>query len=51
MERFVHNENLKRFRELLAQENDLSKRKQIERLIGEEEARQVEPLEDGKPKD
>lgn len=39
MHRFVHNENLKRFQELLAKESDPAKRAQIERLIAEEEAR------------
>jgi hypothetical protein len=36
MEKFIHEENLKRYRELLAMQTDLEKRKQIEYLITEE---------------
>lgn len=43
MHRFIHNENLKRFRELLAQETDPAKREQIERLLMEEEHRESDP--------
>jgi hypothetical protein len=46
MQRFIHNENLKRFHELLAQENDPAKREQIERLVKEEEARVIDPPPD-----
>ena len=36
MEKFIHEENLKRYRELLAMETNLEKRQQIEYLITEE---------------
>jgi len=49
MQRFVHDENLKRFHELLTQESDPIKREQIERLIREEETREIPPAY-GKPK-
>lgn len=39
MDRFIHDENLTRFRKLLAQTTDQTKRCQIERLIAEEEAK------------
>jgi hypothetical protein len=48
MQRFIHNENLKRFHELLARESDPIKREQIERLIKEEEARESDLPEDRK---
>ena len=43
MQRFIHNENLKRFRDLLAIEKDPAKREQIGRLLEEEEAIEVAP--------
>ena len=43
MQRFIHNENLKRFHELLAQENDPAKREQLERLITADDTRVHEP--------
>ena len=39
MQRFVHTENLKHFRERLARETDPTVRAQIERLLKEEEQR------------
>ena len=50
MQRFIHNENLKRFHELLAEERDPAKREQIERLLKEEQARVIGPPPDGKLK-
>jgi hypothetical protein len=44
MQRFIHGENLKLFRDLLASDVDPAKRKQIERLVKEEEARELDPL-------
>ena len=39
MERFIHRVNLERYRRLLAQATDEAQRRQLERLIAEEEAK------------
>ncbi|WP_164488355.1 hypothetical protein [Pseudolabrys sp. Root1462] len=39
MDKFVHRANLERFRRLLAQTTDEERRRQLERLIAEEEAK------------
>lgn len=48
MQRFLHDENLRRFRQLLAEESNPIKREQIKRLIKEEEARKINRPADGK---
>jgi hypothetical protein len=45
MHSFIHAQNLKRFRELLEQECDPELRAQIERLLKEEEDRDVDELD------
>ncbi|NGX98523.1 MAG: hypothetical protein G4V63_25935 [Candidatus Afipia apatlaquensis] len=40
MERFIHNENIRRYRKLLEEEKDGEKRN-IRKLLAEEEARQI----------
>jgi hypothetical protein len=39
MDQFIHRENLERFRRLLAQTTDEAQRRQLEKLIAEEEAK------------
>ena len=41
MERFTHNENIRRYRKLLEEEKDEEKRNIIRKLLAEEEARQI----------
>lgn len=41
MDRYVHNENIRRYRELLEQETDEEKRNKIRKLLAEEEARDI----------
>jgi len=43
MERFAHNENIRRHREVLEEEPDEAKRKNIQRLLAEEEAKTISP--------
>ena len=39
MEKFIHNQNLERYRKLLSETTDEEKRRQIEKLLAEEEAK------------
>lgn len=39
MDQFIHRANLERFRRLLAQTTDETRRRQLERFIAEEEAK------------
>ena len=41
MERFIHNENIRRYRKLLEEEQNEEKRNSIRKLLAEEEAREV----------
>lgn len=41
MERFIHNENIRRYRRLLEEEQDEEKRNTIRKLLAEEEAREI----------
>ncbi|MGY8639303.1 hypothetical protein RAD15_43275 [Bradyrhizobium sp. 14AA] len=41
MERYIHNENIRRFQKLLDEETDEHKRETIRKLLAEEEAREV----------
>ncbi|MCW5695045.1 MAG: hypothetical protein KIT48_22015 [Pseudolabrys sp.] len=41
MENFIHRANLERFRRLLAQTTDEAERRKLEKLIAEEEAKEV----------
>lgn len=41
MERFIHNENIRRYRKLLEEERDEEKRNIIRKLLAEEEAKDV----------
>jgi hypothetical protein len=41
MERFIHEENIRRFRKLLAEETCEEKRATIRKLLAEEEAREI----------
>ena len=43
MERFSHNENIRHYRKLLAEETDEEKRNIIRKLLAEEEAREIPP--------
>jgi len=43
MERFIHNENIRRYRKLLEEERDEEKRNVIRKLLAEEEAKDVSP--------
>lgn len=45
MQRFIHDQNLKRFHDLLGSERDPAKREQIVRLLNEEEDRELDPLQ------
>jgi hypothetical protein len=48
MERFIHNENIRRYRKLLEVEQDEEKRATIRKLLAEEEARDVPPSPKGR---
>ena len=53
MERFIHNENIRRYRKLLESEQDEEKRNVIRKLLAEEEARDISSAPKGtrdKPK-
>ena len=52
MERFIHNENIRRYRKLLGEETDEEKRNIIRKLLAEEEAREIPkpPRNDDKSK-
>lgn len=41
MEKFIHRENIERYRKLLAQTTDETERRMIEKLLAEEEAHQL----------
>jgi hypothetical protein len=41
MERFIHNENIRRYRNLLNMEQNEDKRNVIQKLLAEEEAKEV----------
>lgn len=41
MERFIHNENIRRYRKLLDEEKNEDKRAVIRKLLGEEEAKDM----------
>jgi hypothetical protein len=41
MERFIHNENIRRYRKLLEEEKNEEKRNIIRKLLAEEEAKDV----------
>ena len=41
MERFIHNENIRRYRQLLKEETNEDKRAIIRKLLAEEEAKDV----------
>ncbi|WP_200941130.1 hypothetical protein [Afipia sp. Root123D2] len=41
MERFIHTENIRRYRKLLAEEQNEEKRSFIRKLLAEEEAKEV----------
>jgi hypothetical protein len=43
MDRFIHNENIRRYRKLLEEETDEEKRNTIRRLLAEEEAKKIPP--------
>ena len=46
MERFIHRENLERFRRLLQLATDEGQRRQLKKLIAEEEAKEPPPDKD-----
>jgi hypothetical protein len=53
MERFIHNENIRRYPKLLKEETDEEKRNISRKLLAEEEAREIPPKpnrNDDKPK-
>ena len=50
MEKYVHQQNVKRFRDLLGRVTDQGQRNQIERLLAEEEAKEA-PLKLALPRD
>ena len=53
MERFIHNENIRRYPKLLKEETDEEKRNISRKLLAEEEAREIPPRpnrNDDKPK-
>ncbi|MBR0831406.1 hypothetical protein JQ596_38465 [Bradyrhizobium manausense] len=41
MERYIHNENIRRYRKLIEEETDEHKRAVIRQLLSEEEAREI----------
>jgi hypothetical protein len=45
MERFVHKENLKLYRKLLAETTDEQKRQTLLKLLADEEAKDAKPAE------
>jgi hypothetical protein len=45
MERFVHKENLKLYRKLLAETSDEQKRQTLLKLLADEEAKDAQPAE------
>jgi hypothetical protein len=45
MERFVHKENLKLYRKLLAETTDEQKRQTLLKLLADEEAKDAQPAE------
>jgi hypothetical protein len=45
MEKFVHGENLKLYRKLLAETTDVQKREMLLRLLADEEAKEKRPPE------
>jgi hypothetical protein len=45
MEKFVHNENLKLYRKLLAETTDEQKRRTLLKLLADEEAKDAQPAE------
>ena len=48
MERYIHDENIRRSRKLLEGETDETKRDRIRRLLTEEEAKQIPGRSDAK---
>lgn len=48
MERYVHEENIRRYRKLLEHETDETKRDRIRRLLAEEEAKHMPGRSDAK---
>jgi hypothetical protein len=48
MERFIHNENIRRYRNLLNMEQNEDKRNVIQKLLAEEEAKDVPPSPRGR---
>lgn len=49
MERFIHNENIRRYRRLLDEEKNEDKRAIIRKLLAEEEAKDVHASPGGTP--
>lgn len=45
MDKFVHNENIKLYRKLLAETTDEQKRQTLLKLLADEEAKDAQPLE------
>ncbi|MGY8685895.1 hypothetical protein Q2941_50645 [Bradyrhizobium sp. UFLA05-153] len=43
MERYIHNENIRRYRKLLEEETDEHKRETIRQLLTEKEAKESRP--------
>ncbi|WP_291569640.1 hypothetical protein [Bradyrhizobium sp.] len=50
MERYIHNENIRRYQKLLEVEQDEEKRNIIRKLLAEEEAREI-PAKPGGPRE
>ncbi len=48
MERFIHNENIRRYRKLLEEEPNEEKRNAIRKLLAEEEAKEVRASPEGR---
>jgi hypothetical protein len=46
MERFLHNQNVERYRKLLVEPMDEARRQQILKLLAEEEAKDTPPPKD-----
>ena len=51
MRRWIVEQNVRHWRELLKDETDLAQRETLERLIRDEEAKLSQPLEDYWPRD
>lgn len=51
MERFIHNENIRRYRKLLETEQNEEKRNLIRKLLAEEEAKEVPTTSQGGRRD